>query len=391
MVDDVTGEPAAPATLGVLLVDDEPNVVSALRRQLYRQFELYTALSGEQALELLSRAGDQIAVVVSDMRMPGMDGLTLLKEVQQRWPEVIRVMLTGNADQQTAINAVNQGQVFRFLTKPCPAEPLAAALQASLRQFRLHQAERRVVAQAQAMHQALARERELSAAQRQLVSMVSHEFRTPLAVIDSSVELLDGPYALTPEQAGKRLKQIRTSVRRLDALVESTLNLSRLEEGRLQLALQEIAPAALIEKVCQRQREITPGHEIVVRALALPDALHADPRLLDHVLGNLLSNAVKYSPHQTPVEVYGLTEDGQAVIVVRDQGVGIPDHELARLGQRFFRASSALNTPGTGLGLYLARQIVELHGGTLAIASTLGQGTTVAVRLPLAGPPPAPA
>ncbi len=128
----------------VLLVDDDPNVLSGFQRQLRKRFRIKTALGGEQALELLERSGP-FAVIVSDQRMPEMDGVTLLEEVRRRSPETVRLMLTGNADQETAQEAVNRGQVFRFLTKPCPPETLVAALEEALELHRSRAAERRVL------------------------------------------------------------------------------------------------------------------------------------------------------------------------------------------------------------------------------------------------------
>jgi len=125
----------------ILFVDDEANVLAAFQRQLRREFRINTALGGEQALRVMEQHGP-FAAVVSDMRMPEMDGVQFLAEVRRRAPDTIRVMLTGNADQQTAIDAVNEGQIFRFLTKPCPGEALTRTLHAALKQYRLVTAER---------------------------------------------------------------------------------------------------------------------------------------------------------------------------------------------------------------------------------------------------------
>jgi len=125
----------------ILCVDDEANVLAGFQRGLRRQFELEVAAGGDAALALLEK-DTSFAVIVSDMRMPGMSGLQLLQRVKQRWPDIVRVMLTGNADQQTAVDAVNEGAIFRFLTKPCPPDRLAATLTAALEQHRLLTAER---------------------------------------------------------------------------------------------------------------------------------------------------------------------------------------------------------------------------------------------------------
>src|SRR5579871_3235845 len=124
----------------ILFVDDEANVLSGFRRQLGDAFELDTASSGAEGLELLSKNGPY-AVVVSDMRMPQMDGIAFLARARELAPDTVRIMLTGNADVQTAMNAVNEGRIFRFLTKPCPVEILTSTLESGLEYYRLVTAE----------------------------------------------------------------------------------------------------------------------------------------------------------------------------------------------------------------------------------------------------------
>lgn len=123
-------------TYKILCVDDDPNILQGYKRALRKDFEIYTAEGGIEALAMIEREGP-FAVVVSDMRMPVMDGVVFLSRVREKAPDTVRMMLTGNADQKTAIDAVNEGSIFRFLTKPCPPEDLARALYAGVEQFRL--------------------------------------------------------------------------------------------------------------------------------------------------------------------------------------------------------------------------------------------------------------
>lgn len=131
-------------SLKILCVDDDANVLAGYQRNLRKQFQIDTALSGAAGLTMLETQGPY-AVVVADMNMPHMNGVQFLMEVRRRAPDTVRIMLTGNADQQTAIAAVNQGHVFQFLTKPCPPEALASALQQGLRQYQLVTAERELL------------------------------------------------------------------------------------------------------------------------------------------------------------------------------------------------------------------------------------------------------
>ncbi|MBN2021694.1 MAG: response regulator [Pirellulales bacterium] len=128
----------------ILCVDDDPNVLQAYERALRKQFRIEPALGGEEALAAIREQGPY-AVIVADMRMPGMNGVELLAKVKEIAPDTVRMMLTGNADQQTALEAVNQGQIFRFMNKPCPPEVFAAALAAALKQHHLITAERELL------------------------------------------------------------------------------------------------------------------------------------------------------------------------------------------------------------------------------------------------------
>jgi response regulator RpfG family c-di-GMP phosphodiesterase len=130
----------------ILLVDDDDNILEAYRRTLSREFHIDTARGGQEALRLATETGPY-AVVVSDMQMPGIDGVQLLSSIKVRWPDTIRVMLTGNADVQTAIDAINEGRIFRFLTKPCSKEAMAKALTAAQVQYRLVTAEKELLEQ----------------------------------------------------------------------------------------------------------------------------------------------------------------------------------------------------------------------------------------------------
>ena len=125
----------------ILFVDDEPNVLQSIRRTLRSKFDVDTAEGGEEALGLLNANGTY-AVIVSDMRMPGMNGVELLAQAKQQSPDTVRMMLTGNADQQTAVDAVNHGDIFRFLNKPCESEELAGAVTSGIRQHQLITAEK---------------------------------------------------------------------------------------------------------------------------------------------------------------------------------------------------------------------------------------------------------
>ena len=235
---------------------------------------------------------------------------------------------------------------------------------------------------------ALKREREVNVLQRQFISMVSHEFRTPLAVIDSAAQrLLRHPEKATPERLTGTLGRIRNSVSLLIELMESVLTSARLEEGRIDFVPGSCALRDLVAEVCANYREANRDRAIMVDLGNLPASIHADSRLLRQVISNLVSNAVKYSSVGSPVWVTGHTDPlGEAIISVRDEGVGIPEDELAKLFARFFRASTSAGIPGSGIGLHLAKHFVEMHGGRVEVSSVIDEGTIFTLHLPSQAP-----
>lgn len=367
----------------ILLVDDDPNVLSGYRRQLGRRYRLLTAAGGEEALALLDGESAAVAVVVADMRMPKMNGVQLLAEVEKRRPEAVRMMLTGNVDQETAVEAVNRGHVFRFINKPAPVEQVIEALETALTRYRLAKAEREVVRQAEVIRAALERERAAAKQQRDFVGMVSHEFRTPLAIIDSAVEILSGPYQINEQQRVKRFKMIRDSVRRLNDLVDSVLDFTRIDGGALKFQPETLDLPALLRVVAERVETTQSACRVALSLPNQPLAIIGDPRLLDHVFANLIDNAIKYSPGKDYVFVnLEAAADGGARVAVVDQGIGVPAEEIPKVFDRFYRASTASGIHGTGIGLYIVDQFLRLHGGRATLDSKVGVGSTFTVYLP---------
>lgn len=231
---------------------------------------------------------------------------------------------------------------------------------------------------------ALQKEKEYSALQRKFVSMASHEFRTPLAIIDGAAQRLERRIgSIEPADLEKRISRIRGAVRRMLDLIEGTLSTSRLDEGRVRMNPGAVDLHALVKTVCERQSELSDDLRIGFALQDLPDTIEGDAGLLDQVFTNLISNAVKYAPTAPEIGVSGTQEpDGFVTVSVTDNGVGIPPEDIPHLFDRFFRASTSEGISGTGIGLNLATELVAMHGGTIAVESDVGVGTTFTVRLP---------
>lgn len=243
-------------------------------------------------------------------------------------------------------------------------------------------------ANAEQLQEALEKERELNGLQRQFVSMVSHEFRTPLAVIDGNAQqLLRRANRVTPERLKNSLSKIRMSVVRLTELMESVLNASRLEEGRIAFEPRPCSLIDLLNELCGSYGDLNSNYNLIIDIDGLPNMILADQKLLRQAFSNLLSNAIKYSPERPNIWVTGkLLSEGEMVISVRDEGLGIPKDELEKLFGRFFRASTSTGIAGSGIGLHLVQHFIDLHQGKIKVESAVNVGTTFSVHLPFIDP-----
>lgn len=236
----------------------------------------------------------------------------------------------------------------------------------------------------QELEEALGREKEINGLQRQFVSMVTHEFRTPLAIIDGSAQRIfrRANENLTDLQSSS-LGKIRKAVLRLTQLMESVLSAARLEDGRINLDPGPCSLTDLIQEIAAGYGDLNADRKFNLDLDGLPDEIVADQKLLRQVFSNLLSNAVKYSPEASPIWIDGWKDDrNMAVVAVRDEGVGIPEAEQAKLFQRFFRASTSVGVAGTGIGLHLVAHLIQLHQGSIELESAEGKGSTFRVSLP---------
>jgi PAS domain S-box-containing protein len=217
------------------------------------------------------------------------------------------------------------------------------------------------------------------------VSIVSHELKTPVATILGYAETLARPDAHWEQNTVEELVEtIQDEAHRLDRLITDLLDVSRLQAGALPLAADDVALDAIARRVAQRYQLQTGNHEIIVR---FPDEfplVKGDPMRLEQVLNNLVSNAMKYSSEEGRVQIQGESRRDRVIVRVIDEGIGIPLTEQGRIFDAFYRVDdrSTRTTGGAGLGLFLARAIVEAHQGHLGVESEPGQGSIFSITLP---------
>ena len=239
------------------------------------------------------------------------------------------------------------------------------------------------------LQNALAKERELNQLKSDFVSLVSHEFRTPLEIIMSSADNLDRYHDRLPrEKREQLLRTIHKSVRRMSGMMEEVLVLGRLEADRMTFKPARFDLHAFCQRICDEIESAT-GKRCPIHLRfggALSGAI-GDEGVLRHIFTNVLSNAVKYSPTDEPVDFIVEREGDDAVCRMVDHGCGIPEADQKRLFQAFHRGTNVRQIPGTGLGLLIVRRCVALHGGDIGFESIEGKGTTFTIRLPLFTPP----
>ena len=231
---------------------------------------------------------------------------------------------------------------------------------------------------------ALQKERELSELKTRFISTASHEFRTPLSSILSSVSLIER--YTTTETQDKRLKhinRIKSSVQNLTQILEDFLSLSKLEEGKKQDAKHIFDLSALIHATIEEVSTFAKsGQEIEYQHSGDISVIYSNTQNIKNILINLLSNAIKYSPSNSKIYISTIIDATTITISVRDKGIGIPLDQQKHLFSRFFRADNAIAIQGTGLGLYIVKKYLENINGTIDFVSQPGEGTTFTINIP---------
>ena len=237
-----------------------------------------------------------------------------------------------------------------------------------------------------ALEEALAHERAVNELRSRFTSMVSHEFRTPLASILSSVELQQH-YAdrLTPERRTQQLAAIAEQVKRLTGMLDEMLLIGRAESVGLEFSPQPVDLEALCGAIAHEHGKLS-ARQVHFTLNGQPELRLLDLKLLRLIVGNLVSNALKYSANDTDIWLAVNQQEESVVLSVEDRGIGIPEHDQAQMFQAFHRAGNVSNTPGTGLGLTIVKQAVDAHRGSITFESEVGVGTRFIVTLPAPRP-----
>jgi len=242
--------------------------------------------------------------------------------------------------------------------------------------------------EAEVLRVELRKQRELNQVRTGLVSMLSHEFRTPLTVVLTSSQMLQA-YAdrISPEKKSEYLNNIETQAGRLNGMIDDMLTINRADMGSEPFDPIRIDLNAFSRAIVDEMQQTTILHRIVFSSLTRMEGFNADDKLLRQALTNLISNAIKYSPRGGTIAFSILQVDDRVLIRVSDDGIGIPEADQTELFEMFRRASNVGTIQGTGLGLAIVKRAVERHHGTVSVESAVGKGTVFTLSFPAEGAP----
>lgn len=377
----------------VLIVDDQQDALNVLQGVLELEYRVLCATSPEQALLLLAK--EPIDLIISDHRMPGMTGVELLTRSMEIRPECIRIMLTGYADLQTALDAINRGAVYRFLQKPWDPRELLLVTKQGLEKLELGRKNRRLLEEIQTRNADLRRAlRELNDTQEELLtsekfalvgklaSDIIHDINNHLSCLLAleRLELQQGRY---PDQDwfSRVIQKVKKAKQEIRHMLEELRDFAKGRESAF------AGDVRCLGQIIRDTLEFSSyDHLIRTRRVRFDSEIEArcrvDETQIKQLVLNLLRNAAKASKPRAEISIELSVEGGFARISVRDHGVGIAAEDLERIWDPFFTTDPKR---GTGLGLGICRRIAERHGGSLSCVSQLGQGTTFTLALPLAG------
>ena len=277
---------------------------------------------------------------------------------------------------------LKDGQTVRVSARKMPNNTGTAVTTTNITAYKKQEGQ--LKEQSQKLESLLKKEQEASEIQKQFISMVSHEFKTPLTIIDGNAQIMERRAGeITMDIIQKRSKTIRSAVSRLINLMDGILSSNMLETGNMTFDPAPFDLKGLIEELCTEQADLTPDLVISSDLGKIPDAVNLDKKMMTLIISNLLSNAVKFSSESPTIEINAELRDGLLLLQFNDNGIGIPESEHDRIFSRFYRASNTAGITGTGIGLNLVRQLVSLQSGTIKLVSVEGEGTTFYLTFPI--------
>ena len=379
----------------ILVVDDEPDVVKSVQDLLRYDYKVLGATSAAEGLKILE--SNEVHVVMTDQRMPETTGVEFLTHIRGEHPDAIRLLFTGYADIRAVIEAINQGNVFRYLTKPWDPDELQTIIRQGCERYDMIVERKHLMGELQEKNEELQRTNDELVKSNQLkhafIQVASHELRTPLTILIGLTNLANrAPNLQGPLK--EWLGRIDTAAKRLQRLVDQIVSMLAANQFDQPMNRQPTDVRQLLQHAADDVRPFIELRRQKLEQNVEPgvDHVNIDPEMIRDSIDHLLLNAIKFTPDEGQISVgASRTDDGGVQIQIRDSGVGMNASETAKLFQPFFtgfdvsRHSSGhfeFNRRGIGLGLSVVKAFVQRHGGEIGVQSEPGQGTTFTIRLP---------
>lgn len=376
----------------LVVVDDEPEVLRSVHDLLRYDYKVHTFTHPAEALTALGDLAD-VSVIMSDQRMPEMPGVQFLHKAKELRPDATRLLMTGYADIKAVIDAINQGNVYRYITKPWEPEEFLGVIRQATEQHALIVEKNHLVEELKASNLRL---REANRLKSAFIEVASHELNTPVTVVLGLTELWRMSQAGRASDTEKSwVDRIHAAGKRLEATVERMLKLLKSTKFAAAIEATPVQLDALIRKAVHDLHPFLDARKQAVELTLAPDLGEAevDAHKLTDILTNLVVNAIKFTPDGGTIRVSAEPDESgeQIRFEVSDQGVGIAPEECPHLFEPFFtgydtmRHSSGeyqFGKRGIGLGLCLVKTFVELHGGTIEVISRPGEGSRFVFSLP---------
>lgn len=361
----------------ILCVDDEVDNVDALERLFRKQFHVLKATSAQEGLRILDQHRGEVALIISDQRMPEMTGVEMLEKAQQKYPDTIRILLTGYTDVESIIMAVNQGQIYRYLTKPWDPVDLFNTVEKAVEKFNL----RKELAQKNIeLSAALEELKSLDTAKSNFMILINHELKTPLTSILSFGELLQETH-LNEEQA-LYVNRVIKSADRLKQIVEDVLVIVKSEMGQLKIQNQKLRFQLDENQLPIYIRNMMSKKLLRFQTDWTSQEINTSLELLQQVLFRIIHNAVKFGSEAGTVKVETKDVAGGVEFSVTNLGAQIQEATLKKILRPFYLDENVMNhSTGMGLGLTICQSILKTLNSGLHFEN-LADGVRVSFVIP---------
>jgi signal transduction histidine kinase len=379
----------------ILVVDDNPTNLDVLFEIFAEtEFEVSFVTDGKSCLELAN--SDHPDLILLDIMMPGLDGfeVCLRLKANEATTDIPVIFMTARSETADKVKGFNLGAID-YITKPIQPKEVLARVNTHLTIQRL-QKDLRLKNEAllaslerekqlnQELQASLERERELNHLKSRFISIASHEIRSPLGLIGITTNMLKRYFDRMPEEKrNEHLNAIEHEVGHMADILNNVLVLTKAEAKNFQFHPVCLNVSMFCQGIVERFSTMSEAtHSITFSTTDEYIEMNVDPKLLEPVFSNLLSNAIKYSPAGGPIRVELIRQNKDVLFKVHDKGIGISEEDQQHLFEAFYRGENVNKIQGSGLGLLIVKQFVELHGGTISVESKADQGTTFTVQLP---------